>query len=131
MVQVLHHQLMKAQHRMKQLADRHRTERSFQIGDMVFLKLQPYKQMSVAKRGVHKFAAKYYDLFRVKDMIGQVAYQLEFPSSVQIHDIIHVSKLKKAHGSNWQYIPLPVMNDLASNKRLGNFLERRMVKRGN
>ena len=43
MVQVLQYQLRKAQHRMKQMADRHRTERSFQIGDMVFLKLQPYR----------------------------------------------------------------------------------------
>ena len=98
---------------------------------MVFLKLKPYKQVFVARERVYKFAAKYYGPFRVKDRIGQVAYQLEFPSNVQIHDIIHVSRLKKAHGSNWQYIPLLVMNDNDSNNKPRRILERRMVKRGN
>jgi len=31
-----------ASHRMKQMADKHRSEREFSIGDLVFLKLQPY-----------------------------------------------------------------------------------------
>ena len=98
MIKVLHHQLSNAQHRMKQLADRHQTDRSFKIGDMIFLKLQPYKQQSVARAGIHKFAAKYYGPYKVKDKIGKVAYQLELPSYARIHDIFHVSLLKKAHG---------------------------------
>jgi hypothetical protein len=32
---------------MKQQADKHRSERSFEVGDWVFLRLQPYKQMSL------------------------------------------------------------------------------------
>ena len=80
MIIVLHHQLSKAQHRMKQLADKHRIDRSFQIGDMVFLKLQPYRQQSMARVGRHKFAAKYYGPYKVKDKIRKVAYQLELPS---------------------------------------------------
>ena len=32
---------------MKQQADQHHSERSFDIGDGVFLQLQPYKQMSL------------------------------------------------------------------------------------
>jgi hypothetical protein len=32
---------------MKQQADQHRSERSFEVGDWVFLRLQPYKQMSL------------------------------------------------------------------------------------
>ena len=105
-IQVLHHQLSKNQQRMKQLANRHRSERQFQIGDMVFLKLQPYRQTSVERREVPKFAAKYYGPFRIKNKIGRVAYQLELPSNAQIHDIFHVSLLKKAYG-NWQFTPLP------------------------
>jgi hypothetical protein len=36
-----------AQNRVKQQADQHRSERSFEVGDWVFLRLQPYKQMSL------------------------------------------------------------------------------------
>ena len=34
---------------MKQQADRHRTKREFEIGDWVFVRLQPYKQLSLKK----------------------------------------------------------------------------------
>ena len=33
-----------ARNRMKQQANQHRYERTFQVGDMVFLRLQPYNQ---------------------------------------------------------------------------------------
>ena len=32
---------------MKQQADQHRSERNFEVGDCVFIRLQPYKQMSL------------------------------------------------------------------------------------
>jgi hypothetical protein len=40
--QVIKDNLLKAQARIKQQADRHRSEREFSVGDMVYLKLQPY-----------------------------------------------------------------------------------------
>ena len=36
-----------AQNRMKQQVDQHRNERNFNVGDWVFLRLQPYTQMSL------------------------------------------------------------------------------------
>ena len=39
MLKVLQFQLRRAQNRMKMQTDKHRTKRSFQIGNMVFLKL--------------------------------------------------------------------------------------------
>ena len=44
-LQLLKDNLVLAQNRMKQQADQHRSERSFDVGDWVFLWLQPYKQM--------------------------------------------------------------------------------------
>ncbi|KAK4346772.1 hypothetical protein RND71_033111 [Anisodus tanguticus] len=60
MAKVLKENLMKAQNRMKVNADRKRTEREFNIGDWVFLKLQPYRQTSIALRRSLKLASKYY-----------------------------------------------------------------------
>jgi hypothetical protein len=47
---MLREQLAAAQNRMKLKADRLRTERKFQVGDMVFLKLQSYAQHTVVSR---------------------------------------------------------------------------------
>jgi hypothetical protein len=42
-LQILKDNLTMAQNRMKQQADKHRSERRFEVGDWVFLRLQPYK----------------------------------------------------------------------------------------
>jgi hypothetical protein len=52
--------LQAAQNRMTMVANRKRSDRSFEINDYVFLKLQPYRQHSLARRSSQKLAAKYY-----------------------------------------------------------------------
>jgi hypothetical protein len=46
-LQILKDNLTMEQNHMKQQVDQHRSERSFELGDGVFLRLQPYKQMSL------------------------------------------------------------------------------------
>ena len=53
------------------MTDKHRSERNFNIGDMVFLKLQPYRQTFVSQGGIQKLSAKYYGPFRIKDKVGK------------------------------------------------------------
>jgi hypothetical protein len=67
---------------MKQKADQHRSERSFEVGDWVFLRLQPYKQMSLkeAKKD-NKLSPKYYVPYKVLQNIGTMGYKLELPAS--------------------------------------------------
>ena len=108
MWKVLQYQLSRAQSRMKSQADKHRSKRAFQIGDMVFLKLQRYKQTLVSGMPNPKLAPKFYGSFKVVDVVGKVAYKLELPASAQIHDVFHVSQFKKAYGYNGQFIPLPI-----------------------
>ena len=84
---------------MKQQEDQHHSERSFEVGDWVFLRLQPYKQMSLkqAKKD-NKLSPKYYGPYKVLQNIGTMAYKLELPASSRVHPVFHVSCLKKVIG---------------------------------
>ncbi|KAA8522007.1 hypothetical protein F0562_012679 [Nyssa sinensis] len=87
--------LQESQSRMKKIYDQHRTEREFEVGDWVYLKLQPYRQTSVAIRKAAKLAPKYYGPFMILKKIGAVSYKLELPTESKIHPVFHVSLLKK------------------------------------
>lgn len=67
-------QLIQAQQKMKKLADRHRKDVSFDEGEWVFLKLQPYRQRSMAHRPFQKLAARCYGPYLIIKKIGSVAY---------------------------------------------------------
>ncbi|KAH9762794.1 hypothetical protein KPL70_000939 [Citrus sinensis] len=49
MIRLLKANLVDAQARMKLYADKKKSERKFEVGDMVFLRLQPYKQKKVGE----------------------------------------------------------------------------------
>ncbi|KAI5400478.1 hypothetical protein KIW84_065384 [Lathyrus oleraceus] len=83
---------------MKTQADRHHKERSFAVGDLVFLKLRPHVQQSVVARICPKLSPRYFGPFKVIERVGVVAYRLELPPTSRIHPIFHVSSLKKAVG---------------------------------
>ena len=86
---------------MKQQADQHRSERIFDVGDWVFLRLQPYKKMSLKQnKKDNKLSPKYYGPYKVLQKIGTMAYKLELPASLRVHPIFHVSCLKKFIGEN-------------------------------
>ena len=55
-MQVLKDDLTMAHNCMKQQADQHRTEREFEVVDWVFVRLQPYKKLSLKKQGKNKLA---------------------------------------------------------------------------
>ena len=64
------------------------------------MKLQPYRQNSLADRQYRKLSARYFGPYRIEDRIGAVAYKLVLPTGYQIHPIFHVSQLKKRIGSH-------------------------------
>src|SRR6202046_3234079 len=98
-LQLLRDNLVLAHNRMKQQVDQHRSERIFDVGDWVFLRLQPYKKMSLkqAKKD-NKLSPKYYGLYKVLQKIGTMAYKLELPAASRLHLVFHVSCLKNVIG---------------------------------
>jgi hypothetical protein len=78
--------------------DRHRIEHSFEVGNLVFLRLQPYRQTSLKKSGAEKLKPKFYGPYRIMRRVGEVAYELELPEGRNIHNMFHVSFLKKVVG---------------------------------
>ncbi|OIT30294.1 hypothetical protein A4A49_59403, partial [Nicotiana attenuata] len=93
---------------MKALADKTRLFREFAVGDMVFVRLQPYRQMSLKGHSYHKLSPKYFGLFQVLKKIGPFTYQLQLPPHARIHSTFHVSQLKKYVGSHPVIFYLPV-----------------------
>jgi len=90
--------LAQSQARMKKYADLKRTERTFNVGDMVYLKFQPYRQATLGVRHNLKLTTKFYDPYLILEKIGETAYKLQLPPSANIHPIFHVSQLKKRAG---------------------------------
>jgi hypothetical protein len=99
-LQILKDNLTMAHNRMKQQADKHCSERSFEVGDWVFLRLQPYKQMSLKQsKKDNKLSPKYYGPYKVLQNIGNMAYKLELSASSRVHPVFHVLCLKKVIGN--------------------------------
>jgi hypothetical protein len=83
-----------AQNCMKQQANQQHSERSFEVGDCIFLRLQPYKHMSLKQaKNDNKLSEKYYGPYKVLQKIGTMAYKLELLASSQVHPVFHVSCL--------------------------------------
>ena len=99
-IKVIRDRLKIAQDRQKSYANNRRRDLEFEVGDMVFLRISPWKGvLRFGKRG--KLSPRYIGPYRIVERIGEVAYRLELPSDLdRIHDVFHVSILRK-------YIPDP------------------------
>jgi len=79
----------------------------FEPGEHVYLKLQPYRIKTLARRVNQKLSARFYDPNEVLEEISQVAYKLKLPQNARVYPVFHVSLLKKCVNPNTQAQPLP------------------------
>lgn len=79
MLRLLRENLLKAQSRMKAQDNSKRRELSFEVGDVVCLRIQPFWQQSLAKRRYEKLSPRFFGLYKVVHRVGTVAYELALP----------------------------------------------------
>jgi hypothetical protein len=119
-VQMIMESLNIAQSWQKIYADKRRRDISFKVGDFVYLKVSPMRGTRRFKvKG--KLAPRYVGPFQILDRKGEVAYQLELPPQLSyVHDVFHVSHLKKCLWVPKEQIPMEQLDlggDISYNER--------------
>jgi hypothetical protein len=74
------------------------SEREFAVGDIVYLKLQPFRHTTFGLHQNLKLTSRFYGPFRVLAQIGPAVYKLQLPDTIDTHPVFHVSQLKKHLG---------------------------------
>ena len=98
-MRVVRQSLKRASDRYKSYVDLHRSSCTFQIGDKVFLRVKPKR--SFLKMGkCRKLSFRYCGPFEILRRMGEQSYKLALPPHLHVHDVFHVSLLKK-------YVPNP------------------------
>jgi translation initiation factor IF-1 len=129
--QIIKRNLQEAQNRMVHFANRNRSDRELLVGDMVYLKVQPYRHSSLSIHHCIKLHSKFYGPFRVLAKVGQTSYRLLLPEGCKLHSTFHVSQLKKHKGPLAIPAPaLPLIDD-EGNIQLGPeaVLQRKLIPR--
>ncbi|KAD2805328.1 hypothetical protein E3N88_38705 [Mikania micrantha] len=94
-----------AQDRQKSYADKRRRPIEFQVGDMVLLKVSPWKGL-IRFRKHGKLSPRYIGPFKILARVGEVVYRLELPDELsKIHPTFHVSYLRKCLTDETSHIP--------------------------
>jgi hypothetical protein len=119
-VQMVRESLKIAQSWQKSYADKRRRDLSFDVGEFVYLKVSPMRGTRRFKvKG--KLAPRYVGPLKIIDRKGEVAYQLELlPQLSDIHDVFHVSQLKKCLWIPEEQLPMEELDlggDLIYNER--------------
>lgn len=90
------HNLVKAAERMKHYADSGRSNVEFNVGDKVFLRMDPV-QFKTPKGLSASLGRRFDGPFTITGRIGKVAYKLKLPTHLRVHNVFHVSQLRPYH----------------------------------
>ena len=90
--------LGKAQEEIKKYTDRKRAEiDEYKVGDLVMLSTKDLKYQMTGRR-TEKLMERFVGPYRIKKIISLNAVELELPSTVKIHLVVNVSRIRKYVG---------------------------------
>jgi len=98
-----------AQRKQKKYADKHRSGKTFEVGDLVLLK---YKRFGPGYKPPKEHQSKIGPSgtpLRIIERISPNSYRLELPAGSQIHDVVSVVHLRRYNGKADDIRPLPVI----------------------
>ena len=84
-ISMLKFHLNRAHYKMQSQVNKLRTDRQFEVGNWVYLKLQPHRQVSVRQSQQYKLSSKYYGPFMIEERIGTAIIKSESNSSSVSH----------------------------------------------
>jgi len=80
---------------MKRHVDRHRGEvEEYRVGDLVLLSTKDLKYQMVGRR-TEKLTERFVRPYKVKSIVLTNAIELELPSTVKIHSVVNVSRVRR------------------------------------
>jgi hypothetical protein len=118
--------LLAAQERQKYWADKKRRALSFDVGDMVMISTTNIKLKGLKGPGHKKFLPKFIGPFPITKIIGKVAYRVQLPVNVTVHNVFHVSLLKKHKPGEREQPPPP---EISADGELLHEVERILIHR--
>ena len=90
--------LRKTQEDMKKYADRKRAEvEEYKVGDLVMLSTKDLKYQMVGKR-TEKLTERFIGPYKIKKIVSTNTVELKLPSTVKIHLVINVSRIRRYVG---------------------------------
>jgi len=104
--------LGKVQADMKKYADKKRSDvEEYKVGDLVMLSTKDLKYQMVRRR-TEKLTERFMGPYRIKKIVSSNAIELELPSTVKIHPVVNVSRIRRYVGQvegQKKEQPLPVI----------------------
>jgi len=123
--------LGKAQADMKKYADKKRSDvEEYKVGDLVMLSTKDLKYQMVGRR-TEKLTERFVGPYKIKEIISLNAVKLELPSTVKIHPVVNISRIRRYIGQvkeQKKEQPLPVIIKGEEEWEVERILNKRWVR---
>jgi len=123
--------LGKVQADMKKYTDKKRSDvEEYKVGDLVMLSTKDLKYQMVGRR-TEKLTERFVGPYKVKEIISSNAVKLELPSTVKIHLVVNVSRIRRYVGQvegQKKEQPAPVIIEGEEEWEVERILNKRRVR---